>query len=97
MKSTGTQCSNELLWFHWMKEHQDGCYSNGHQGDMPDWLSIQSLEYLDDLQLHPLVGLRPTEAATYCLDNAVNEALPGSGTVREVARQVAIGNEFLET
>ena len=39
MKSAGAQSSNELQKFDLMTRHRDSSSSNGHQGDMPNYMA----------------------------------------------------------
>lgn len=52
--------------------------------------------YLDDLQLHALVGLRPLETGADGLDDPVDELLSRGGAVRGAARQVAVRYQLLQ-
>ena len=51
--------------------------------------------HLDDLKLHPLIGLHSDEAPADQVDDPVNQALVRIVRVRLVATHGSIGNEFL--
>jgi len=53
------------------------------------------VSYLDDLELDCLVGLGAAEASADGLNDPVNKLLAGHRRVRDVAREVPMGDEFL--
>ena len=65
MKSTGAWSSNKLQWLDLKIGHQESSHSNGHQGDMPNSLTISS-------KLHTMKHLIPLHISGWEQDSAIS-------------------------